>query len=86
VTTAVKLTEFVSAHIKVIITVRPKYTCRHYKRKGIESLVKTALMPATAIPKRIATSSLLSQIIICKYQFGLSLYRQETLFGDIGMS
>ncbi|MBB1336118.1 MULTISPECIES: IS66 family transposase zinc-finger binding domain-containing protein, partial [unclassified Pseudoalteromonas] len=73
--------EFVPAHIKVIKTIRPKYTCRHCEREGIESVVKTALMPATAIPKSIATPSLLSQIIMCKYQFGLPLYRQETMLG-----
>ena len=42
-------------------------------------------MPATPIPKSIATASLLSQIIMCKYQFGLPLYRQETVFADIGI-
>jgi len=77
--------EFVPAHIKVIKTIRPKYTCRHCERNGIESVVKTALMPATPIPKSIATPSLLSQIISCKYQFGLPLNRQETMFADIGL-
>jgi len=77
--------EFVPAHIKVIKTIRPKYSCRHCECNGIESIVKTALMPATPIPKSMATASLLSQIITCKYQFGLPLYRQETMFSDIGI-
>jgi transposase len=77
--------EFVPAHIKVIKTIRPKYACRECERHGIESVVQTALMPATPIPKSIATPSLLSQIIACKYQFGLPLYRQETMFSDIGI-
>jgi len=77
--------EFVPAHIKVIKTIRPKYTCRQCEPDGIESVVKTALIPATPIPKSMATPSLLSQIISCKYQFGLPLYRQETLFSDIGI-
>lgn len=77
--------EFVPAHIKVIKTIRPKYTCRHCEREGTESVVKTAKVPAIVIPKSIATPSLLSQIITCKYQFGLPLYRQETLFADIGI-
>ena len=77
--------EFVPAHINVIKTIRPKYTCRQCERNGIENVVKTALMPATSIPKSIATPSLLSQIISCKYQFGLPLYRQETMFRDIGI-
>lgn len=77
--------EFVPAHIKVIKTIRPKYTCRQCEREGIESVVKTAPVPATPIPKSIATPSLLSQIITCKYQFGLPLYRQETMLTDIGI-
>lgn len=75
--------EFVPAHIKVIKTIRPKYACRQCERDGIEGVVKTAEILATPIPKSIATPSLLSQIITCKYQFGLPLYRQETLFSDI---
>ena len=77
--------EFVPAHIKVIKTLRPKYACRQCERNGLKSVVKTALMPATPIPKSIATPSLLSQIITCKYQFGLPLNRQETMFTDIGI-
>ncbi|MFT7683387.1 MAG: transposase [Moritella dasanensis] len=57
--------EFVPAHIKVIKTIRPKYTCRHCENNGIESDVKTASMPATPIPKSIATASLLSWILRC---------------------
>jgi transposase len=77
--------EFVPAHIKVIKTIRPKYTCRHCERKGIDCMVKSAPIPAVPIPKSIATASLLSQLITCKYQFGLPLYRQETMLGDIGI-
>jgi len=77
--------EFVPAYIKVIKTIRPKYTCRHCENNEIESQVKMAPMPATPIPKSMATPSLLSQIITYKYQFGLPLYRQETMFSDIGI-
>jgi transposase len=42
-------------------------------------------MPTTPIPKGIATASLLSQIISAKYQYGLPLYRQETMFNDYGI-
>jgi len=34
--------EFVPAHINVIKTIRPKYTCRQCERNGLESVVKTA--------------------------------------------
>lgn len=77
--------EFVPAHIKVIKTIRPKYACRTCEREGITGVIRTAPMPATPIPKSIATPSLLSQIITCKYQFGLPLYRQEAMLADIGI-
>jgi transposase len=59
--------EFMPEHIKVIETIRPKYTCKHYEKTGTDNKVKIAPMPATPIPKGIATSSLLSQIISAKY-------------------
>ncbi len=78
--------EFVPAHIKVIKTIRPKYACRQCEQQGVEVAIKTASIPATPIPKSMATPSVLSHIITCKYQFGLPLYRQETLFADIGVT
>lgn len=78
--------EYVPAHIKVIKTIRGKYACRHCERAGVESVIKTAPMPATPIPRSIATASLLAQVISHKYQFGLPLYRQETLFDEIGIA
>jgi transposase len=73
---------FVPAHIKVIETVRPKYACKHCEQTGTENQVKTAPMPTSPIPKGIATASLLSQLISAKYQYGLPLYRQESMFKD----
>ena len=77
--------EFVPAHIKVIETIRPKYTCKQCEQTGTGNQVKIAPMPATPIPKGIATSSLLSQIISAKYQYGLPLYRQESMFNEYGI-
>jgi len=78
--------EFVPAHIKVIETVRPKYACKTCEQTGTGSHIKIAPMPSAPIPKGIATASLLSQLITAKYQYGLPLYRQETLFNDYGIS
>jgi len=77
--------EFVPAHIKVIETVRPKYTCKQCEKTGTGNQVKIAPMPVTPIPKGIATSSLLSQIISAKYQYGLPLCRQEKMFNEYGI-
>ena len=78
--------EFVPAHIKVIETIRPKYACKQCEKTGVANHIKTAPMPPTPIPKGIATASLLSQLITAKYQYGLPLYRQESMFNDYGIS
>lgn len=78
--------EFVPAHIKVIETVRPKYACKQCEKTGTANHIKIAPIPSTPIPKGIATASLLSQLITAKYQYGLPLYRQESMFNDYGIS
>jgi transposase len=77
--------EFVPAYIKVIETIRPKYACKQCEQNGTSNSIKIAGVPATPIPKGIATSSLLSQIISAKYQYGLPLYRQEKMFNEYGI-
>lgn len=77
--------EFIPAKMKVIETVRPKYSCRACEKDSTQTGIKIAPMPASAIPKSMATPSLLAQIIISKYQFALPLYRQETIFKQLGI-
>ncbi len=77
--------EFVHAYIKVIETIRPKYACKKCEQTGTNNSIKIAPIPTTPIPKGIATSSLLSQIISAKYQYGLTLYRQEKMFNEYGI-
>jgi len=77
--------EFIPAKIKVIEHVRPKYSCRHCEQRGTQVKVKIALVPVSAIPKSMATASLLSVIISNKYQYALPLYRQESLFKQYGI-
>lgn len=77
--TAEKL-EFIPAKVKVIEHVRPKYACRACEKDGTHNTIKQAPVPHSVIPKGYATPSLLSQIVTSKYQFGLPLYRQESMF------
>ena len=77
--------EFIPAQIKVIETIRPKYACKSCEQTGTSNSIKTAPLPPSPIPKGIATASLLSQIISAKYQYGLPLYRQETMFKELGI-
>ncbi len=77
--------EFIPAQIKVIEYARPKYACRHCEQVGTRNTIKQAKMPSMPIHKGIATGSLLSQLITSKYQYGLPLHRQETLFKQYGI-
>lgn len=77
--------EFIPAKIKVIEHIRPKYACRHCDKFSTQTQIKQASMPAMPINKGIATSSLLSQLITSKYQYGLPLYRQEAMFKQYGI-
>jgi len=78
--------EFIPAQIKVIEHVRLKYSCRGCDKHGTKNKVKIAPLPTSTIPKGIATPSLLSQIITSKYQYGLPLYRQESMFKQYGIA
>lgn len=75
--------ECIPATIKVIKTVRPKYACRTCEHNNTHTPIKIADVPASPIPKSMATPSLLAQVIIQKYQFALPLYRQEALFKQL---
>jgi len=77
--------EFIPAKVKVIETVRPKYACRACEKVGTQNKIKQAPVPVSIIPKSYATPSLLSQIITSKYQYGLPLYRQESMFKQYGI-
>ena len=75
--------EYIPATIKVIETVRPKYACRMCEQNNTHTPIKIADVPASPIPKSMATPSLLAQVIVQKYQFALPLYRQEVLFKQL---
>lgn len=77
--------EFIPATVKVIRHIRPKYSCRCCEQQATRTTIKVAPVPASLLPKSIATPTLLSQIITAKYQFGLPLYRQEALFKSFGI-
>ncbi len=77
--------EFIPAKIRIIEHIRPKYSCRHCEQHGTQVTIKIAPPPVKPIPKSIATPSLLAQIITSKYQYGLPLYRQESLFRQHGI-
>ena len=77
--------EFIPAQVKVIEHMRLKYSCRTCEKEGTSTKIQLAPLPASPIPKGIATPTLLSQIITSKYQYALPLYRQESLFKQYGI-
>ncbi|WP_413282880.1 IS66 family transposase [Vibrio sp. MA40-2] len=77
--------EFTPAVLKVLEYVRPKYGCRQCEKDADKVSIVQKPAPASLIPKSFATESLLSNIILGKYQYALPLYRQESLFEQSGI-
>ena len=77
--------EYIPASLKVIETLRPKYACRACEKNATATPIVIAPMPASPIPKSMATPSLLAHIIGNKYQLALPLYRQEIVFKQLNI-
>jgi len=79
--------EIIPQSIYVTKTIRPKYACRHCEgtENEDEPAVRIAPPPAVILPRSIASASLLSYIMIHKYQDHLPFYRQELQFKRIGI-
>lgn len=78
--------EFTPTVLKVLEYVRPKYSCRQCEQVQETHSSLPEACPVSLIPKSFATESLLTNTILGKYQYALSLYRQEALFNQSGMS
>lgn len=77
--------EYIPASLKVIETLRPKYACRACEKNATATPIVIAPMPASPIPKSMATPSLLAYIIGNKYPLALPLYRQEIIFKQLNI-
>lgn len=77
--------EFTPAVLKVLEYVRPKYSCRQCEKEADKVSILQKPAPVSLLPKSFATESLLSNIILGKYQYALPLYRQESLFKQSGI-
>lgn len=70
---------YIPAQVKVIEHVCPKYSCRCC------NTAKSAKKPETPIAKSMATASMLSEVIISKYEHHQPLYRQSKIFMQQGI-
>jgi transposase len=68
--------EVIPAQYTVIEHVRMKYGCRPCQR------IKMAPKPFSPIPKAIAGASLITDILVNKYQYHLPLYRQSKIMAS----
>lgn len=71
--------EFIPASIKVIEHVRPKYTCRACET------ITAAPKPEQPIAKCLAAASLITEVIVKKYDHHQPLYRQSVIFAQEGI-
>lgn len=68
--------EVIPEQLYVVEHIRYKYACLKCKK------IKMAEKPASPIPKALAGASLLTEIVINKYQYHLPLYRQSKLYAS----
>jgi transposase len=69
--------------------IRPKYACTEcegIETEGTEKTVRIAPVEPSIIPKSIVSPSLLSTIVVQKFEDHLPYYRQEKQFERIGVS
>lgn len=71
--------KYIPAQITVIEHVMPKYACKKC------DIIKQESKPESPIPKSLATASLLTEIIISKYEHHLPLYRRSKMFMQEGI-
>jgi len=78
--------DYIPAKLRVIRHIRLKYACKGCE--GVEDdgpTVKIAPVPVQLIPKSIASEGLIAHLIVSKFADGLPLYRQQKIFGRLGI-
>ncbi len=75
----------IPAQVVVVKHIRAKYSCRACEKNEITTPIKTAPMPAPALPGSIASASAIAYVMSQKFVFGLPLYRQEQQWSQLGV-
>jgi len=78
--------DYIPAKVQVERHIRYKYACPACEGVADDgATVKIAPAPVQLIPKSMATAGLLAQIVTAKFEDALPLYRQEKIFGRLGI-
>lgn len=75
--------EIIPPQVKVIEHVRSVYACEDCEQNEITTPIITAPMPKRALPGSIASPATIAHVMVQKYMFGVTLYRQETYWKQI---
>jgi len=78
--------DYIPARLQVERNIRLKYACENCE--GVEDdgpTVMIAPAPVQLIPKSNSTAGLLAHIAVTKFADGLPLYRQQKIFGRLGI-
>ena len=78
--------DFIPARLQVERHIRLKYACKSCE--GVEDDGPTVMIappPVQLIPKSSSTAGLLAHIAVSKFADGLPLYRQQNIFGRLGI-
>ena len=78
--------DYIPAKLRVIRHIRLKYACKSCE--GVEDdgpTVKIAPVPVQLLPKSMASEGLIAHLIVSKFADGLPLYRQQKIFGRLGI-
>jgi transposase len=75
--------EIIPPKVKVIEHRRSVYACGDCEKNEVTTPIITAPMPKRTLPGSIASAATIAYVMIQKYLFGVTLYRQETYWKQI---
>ena len=73
--------DVVPAQLRVLVTVRPRYACRHCEEAGVHQQPA----PARVVTGGLPTEALLVQVLVAKYGDGIPLHRQCQILARQGI-
>jgi transposase len=77
--------EIIPPQVKVIEHRRTVYACGKCEENEITTPIITAPMPKRTLPGSIASAAAIAYVMIQKYMFGVTLYRQETYWKQLNI-